>query len=93
MYISGLYKDSKDSNSKIKSFNKFDLDKITDEVEEMEKDMADNDVDFFFEQLFKNADDKTKMAMKKSFQESKGTVLSTDWKEVGAKEVKPYEDK
>ena len=33
------------------------------------------------------------MAMKKSFLESKGTVLSTDWKEVGNKEVMPYKDK
>ena len=36
-----------------------------------------------------NADDDTRRAMNKSFQESGGTVLSTDWKDVGSKTVAP----
>ena len=35
-----------------------------------------------FQQIYKDADPETKMAMKKSFQTSGGTVLSTNWKEV-----------
>jgi suppressor of G2 allele of SKP1 len=41
----------------------------------------------FFKKLFKNADDDTKKAMMKSYQESGGTVLSTNWSEVSKKKV------
>jgi len=40
-----------------------------------------------FRDIFKNSDEDTRRAMLKSFQESNGTVLSTNWKEVGAKKV------
>lgn len=36
---------------------------------------------------FISADEDTRRAMMKSFYESSGTVLSTNWKEVGAKKV------
>ena len=36
----------------------------------------------FFKQLYGSADDDTKRAMMKSYTESNGTALSTDWKEV-----------
>jgi suppressor of G2 allele of SKP1 len=55
----------------------------------------------FFQDLFKDASDETKMAMKKSYIESNGTCLSTNWNEVSKKKVevtppegmvaKPYE--
>ena len=40
-------------------------------------------VNGFFKKLFKNADPDTKRAMMKSYQESNGTALSTNWSEVG----------
>ncbi len=54
-----------------------------------------------FRTLYKDADDDTRRAMVKSYQESGGTVLSTNWDEVGrgavemrapeGMEVKKYE--
>ncbi|MEN2498091.1 MAG: hypothetical protein MHMPM18_002413 [Marteilia pararefringens] len=58
----------------------------------MEKEMANNDVDFFFSQLYKNASDDTKRAMQKSFEQSKGSVLSTNWNEVKDKDITPYKN-
>ena len=40
-------------------------------------------VNGFFKKLFKDADPDTKRAMMKSYQESNGTALSTNWAEVG----------
>ncbi|KAG9285795.1 hypothetical protein G9A89_013220 [Geosiphon pyriformis] len=46
-----------------------------------------------FQELYKNADDDTKRAMLKSYTESSGTCLSTNWSEVkkGKVETKPPE--
>jgi len=45
----------------------------------------------FFQKIFADADEDTKRAMMKSYQESGGTALSTNWDEVGKTktEVKP----
>ena len=37
--------------------------------------------------IYSNANEETKRAMMKSFQESNGTVLSTNWNEVGKDKV------
>lgn len=48
----------------------------------------DKDVDTFFKKIFKDADPDTRRAMQKSFLESNGTALSTDWSEVSKGEVR-----
>eukprot|EP01126_Amoeba_proteus_P065659 TRINITY_DN9377_c0_g2_i4.p1 TRINITY_DN9377_c0_g2~~TRINITY_DN9377_c0_g2_i4.p1 ORF type:complete len:281 (-),score=53.02 TRINITY_DN9377_c0_g2_i4:135-977(-) len=60
-------------------------DKVTVEEEKLEGDRALHNV---FQGIYKNADDDQRRAMMKSFQESGGTVLSTNWSEVGKGEVK-----
>lgn len=49
--------------------------------------------DGFFKKLFKNADPETQRAMQKSYIESNGTALSTNWAEVGSKRVEPVKSK
>lgn len=50
-------------------------------------DEAEGGVDDFFKKLYGNSSDDQKRAMMKSFQESNGTTLSTNWDEVGAAPV------
>lgn len=45
------------------------------------------DPNFFFKKLYAGASDDVKKAMMKSYQESGGTALSTDWKEVSKARV------
>lgn len=45
------------------------------------------DIDDFFKQLYAGADDDTRKAMQKSYQESGGTSLSTNWSEVSKGKV------
>ncbi|KAL8050849.1 hypothetical protein ABFX02_06G106300 [Erythranthe guttata] len=67
-----------------------DWDKLEAQMKKEEKDEkldGDAALNKFFKDIYGDADEDTKRAMSKSFIESNGTVLSTNWKEVGAKKV------
>nr|ABH03406.1 SGT1 [Pelargonium x hortorum] len=67
-----------------------DWDKLEAEVKKEEKEEkldGDAALNKFFREIYQNADEDMRRAMSKSFVESNGTVLSTDWKEVGSKKV------
>ena len=59
-----------------------------DQETKLEGNAAVND---FFQKLYANASDEVRRAMNKSFLESQGTCLSTNWEEVARATVKPYE--
>jgi len=69
------------------SKKKLDWDKVEKELEKQEKDDPDADINSLFSKIFESGDENTKKAMMKSMQESGGTVLSTNWEEVGKKRV------
>ncbi|KAH7550215.1 hypothetical protein ACOSP7_024571 [Xanthoceras sorbifolium] len=67
-----------------------DWDKLAAQVKMEEKEEkldGDAGVNKLFRDIYLNADEDTRRAMMKSFVESNGTVLSTDWKDVGSKKV------
>lgn len=63
------------------------------EDDDIDSDYGGDPVDGFFKKLYAGADDDTRRAMMKSYQESGGTALSTDWKDVGKRRVEPVESK
>ncbi|XP_065058724.1 protein SGT1 homolog [Rhopilema esculentum] len=67
-----------------------DWDKLAAKIEKDEtedKKEGEAALNELFQKIYANADEDTKRAMNKSFQESGGTVLSTNWKDIGAKKV------
>lgn len=67
-----------------------DWDKLEAEVKKEEKEEkldGEAALNKFFQEIYRDADEDTRRAMQKSFVESNGTVLSTNWKEVGSKKV------
>ncbi|KAK1322370.1 hypothetical protein QJS10_CPA03g00287 [Acorus calamus] len=72
------------------SKSKVDWDKLEAQVKKEEKEEkleGDAALNKLFRDIYQDADEDTRRAMRKSFIESNGTVLSTNWKEVGEKKV------
>uniref|UniRef100_A0A8C5RJL4 SGT1 homolog, MIS12 kinetochore complex assembly cochaperone n=1 Tax=Laticauda laticaudata TaxID=8630 RepID=A0A8C5RJL4_LATLA len=72
-------------------------DKLVGEIKEEEKNEkleGDAALNKLFQQIYSDGTDEVKRAMNKSFMESGGTVLSTNWSDVGKRkvEVNPPED-
>ncbi|KAH7396182.1 hypothetical protein BKA66DRAFT_509258 [Pyrenochaeta sp. MPI-SDFR-AT-0127] len=72
------------SKSGTKNWDKLALDEM-DDKDEIEGDETSH----FFKKLYKDATEEQQRAMMKSYQESGGTVLSTDWSNVGGRTVVP----
>jgi suppressor of G2 allele of SKP1 len=64
-------------------------DKLAKEDLGEEDDLEGDETTRFFKTLYKGAGEEQQRAMMKSYQESGGTVLSTDWSSVGSKFVAP----
>lgn len=85
----------KDWDKLAKELTSRPINKRAEGVDGKESERADDDLEYdseyeggdpvnhFFKKLYKDADEDTKRAMMKSYVESNGTALSTNWKEVG----------
>lgn len=58
--------------------------------ESVDSEFGGDAVDGFFKKLYSGADPDTRRAMIKSYVESQGTSLSTNWSEVGSKKVEVH---
>lgn len=75
------------SSKKKINWDKLQKDIALEEEEEIKKSGGDAALNAFFSNLYANASDETKRAMNKSFTESNGTALSTNWADVSKKKV------
>lgn len=72
--------------------NPIDINKIKDSDLEPEP-TGEAAINALFQKIYADSNEDTRRAMMKSFVESKGTVLSTNWNEVGENIVEPIPPK
>lgn len=60
------------------------------DAESVDSELGGDAVDGFFKKLYAGADPDTRRAMMKSYVESQGTSLSTNWQEVAKGTVEPH---
>lgn len=60
--------------------------------DDVAEDEEAGDVNAFFKKIFKSGTPEQQRAMMKSFTESNGTALSTDWDDVGNRKVETVTD-
>jgi suppressor of G2 allele of SKP1 len=82
------------SSGAVKEKGPKNWDKIVKEFEEEEEKSGEKDVNDLFKQIYSQGNEEMRRAMNKSFSESGGTVLSTNWDEVSKDKVtvKPPDD-
>ncbi|KAF3407044.1 hypothetical protein DPV78_001107 [Talaromyces pinophilus] len=76
-----------EKKKKKKSEDDEDAEDDDDDAASVDSDIGGDAVDSFFKKLYAGADPDTRRAMMKSFYESQGTALSTNWDEVGKERV------
>ncbi|KAI7975335.1 hypothetical protein EIK77_003716 [Talaromyces pinophilus] len=76
-----------EKKKKKKSEDDDDAEDDDDDAASVDSDIGGDAVDSFFKKLYAGADPDTRRAMMKSFYESQGTALSTNWDEVGKEKV------
>ncbi|KAL5984764.1 Cochaperone protein, partial [Asimina triloba] len=74
-------------SSKLKAVDWDKFEALVKKEEKEEKLEGDAALNKLFCDIYQDADEDTRRAMRKSYYESNGTVLSTNWKEVGSKKV------
>lgn len=72
------------SKDKSKEKTRYTPEQLSEEEEQSE----DKDILTFFREIYENSDEDTRRAMMKSFVESQGKVLSTDWKKVSSQNMR-----
>jgi len=79
---------SNPTSNPLPNINKKNWDQIAKEVEQDKNIDGEDGLNKLFKDIYGNATDEQRRAMVKSFTESGGTVLSTNWDEVGKGQVK-----
>lgn len=65
---------------------------VNEEIYKEEKNESPESIMDLFRNIYSSGDENVKKAMNKSISESNGTVLNTNWSEVGSKKINPEKE-